>query len=310
MPALTSTMLASISTGGAGDRDVPGGRDRDPAGVSVDRVAVRVRDLDAHRYRRRDTIVAPCFVAGARSGLLSGGRCSAFQSAPTTRGVSARRLRRRPAPRRPPPERTTSPGGRLRPARPAAPTAPPRRRQETSRAPVLRVAGDDDNSCVDGVPLTHDGLLTGSRRVQPPSRPVPRTIRTHGHDRRPRETDSGIEIKPVYDADDAPGELEPPGEYPFTRGPYPDMYRGRPWTIRQYAGFASAEETNAALPLPARPRPDRALGRLRPADAARLRLGRPARRRRGRPHRRRDRLDRRHGAALRRRSRSTRSRPR
>src|SRR6478609_1193836 len=60
-----------------------------------------------------------------------------------------------------------------------------------------------------------------------------------------RETDSGIELKPVYDADDAPGELEPPGTYPFTRGPYPDMYRGRPWTIRQYAGFASAEETNA-----------------------------------------------------------------
>src|SRR5213079_1023128 len=60
-----------------------------------------------------------------------------------------------------------------------------------------------------------------------------------------RETDSGIEIRPVYSADDAPAEREPPGEYPFTRGPYPDMYRGRPWTIRQYAGFASAEETNA-----------------------------------------------------------------
>jgi methylmalonyl-CoA mutase N-terminal domain/subunit len=60
-----------------------------------------------------------------------------------------------------------------------------------------------------------------------------------------RETDSGIEIKPVYSAADAPRELEPPGEFPFTRGPYPDMYRGRPWTIRQYAGFASAEETNA-----------------------------------------------------------------
>ena len=41
------------------------------------------------------------------------------------------------------------------------------------------------------------------------------------------------------------GELELPGEFPFTRGPYPDMYRGRPWTIRQYAGFGSAEETNA-----------------------------------------------------------------
>src|SRR5213596_4099951 len=60
-----------------------------------------------------------------------------------------------------------------------------------------------------------------------------------------RETDSGIEIRPVYTADDAPTERESPGEYPFTRGPYPDMYRGRPWTIRQYAGFASAEETNA-----------------------------------------------------------------
>ena len=39
-----------------------------------------------------------------------------------------------------------------------------------------------------------------------------------------RETDSGIEIKPVYTAQDAPGELEPPGEFPFTRGPYEDMY--------------------------------------------------------------------------------------
>jgi len=60
-----------------------------------------------------------------------------------------------------------------------------------------------------------------------------------------RRTESGIELKPVYTADDAPRPLEPPGEYPFTRGPYPDMYRGRPWTIRQYAGFASAEESNA-----------------------------------------------------------------
>jgi len=60
-----------------------------------------------------------------------------------------------------------------------------------------------------------------------------------------RETDSGIEVKPVYtDADVAGLELDLPGEFPFTRGPYRDMYRGRPWTIRQYAGFASAEETN------------------------------------------------------------------
>jgi methylmalonyl-CoA mutase, N-terminal domain len=61
-----------------------------------------------------------------------------------------------------------------------------------------------------------------------------------------RETDSGIEVKPVYTQRDAEG-LDPslPGEFPFTRGPYRDMYRGKPWTIRQYAGFASAEETNA-----------------------------------------------------------------
>ncbi len=61
-----------------------------------------------------------------------------------------------------------------------------------------------------------------------------------------RETDSGIEIKPVYTDEDVEGlRLEPPGEFPFTRGPYATMYRGRPWTMRQYAGFGSAAETNA-----------------------------------------------------------------
>ena len=60
-----------------------------------------------------------------------------------------------------------------------------------------------------------------------------------------RLTDSGIEVKPVYTAADLPpGELELPGEFPFTRGPYETMYRRRPWTIRQYAGYGSAEETN------------------------------------------------------------------
>jgi methylmalonyl-CoA mutase, N-terminal domain len=66
-------------------------------------------------------------------------------------------------------------------------------------------------------------------------------VATTGDERR---TDSEIELKPVYTADDAPDELGLPGEFPFTRGPYRDMYRGRPWTIRQYAGFASATETN------------------------------------------------------------------
>src|ERR1700694_1536769 len=58
-------------------------------------------------------------------------------------------------------------------------------------------------------------------------------------------TDSGIEIMPVYPI---PGQhsapLETPGEYPFTRGIQHDMYRGKMWTIRQYAGFSTAEESN------------------------------------------------------------------
>ena len=64
-----------------------------------------------------------------------------------------------------------------------------------------------------------------------------------------RRTDSGIEIKPVYSerdlADWEPGrQLGEPGSYPYTRGIYPTMYRGRPWTIRQYSGFGTAESTN------------------------------------------------------------------
>jgi len=60
---------------------------------------------------------------------------------------------------------------------------------------------------------------------------------------------SGIEIKPVYTADDLGGldreaAVGDPGSYPFTRGIHPTGYRGRPWTMRQYAGFGSAEETN------------------------------------------------------------------
>lgn len=58
-------------------------------------------------------------------------------------------------------------------------------------------------------------------------------------------TDSGIEIKKLYRASDLgnAGE-ELPGEYPYTRGIQPDMYRGRLWTMRQYAGFSTAEESN------------------------------------------------------------------
>src|SRR5450631_1408251 len=64
-----------------------------------------------------------------------------------------------------------------------------------------------------------------------------------------RTTDSGIEVKAVYDAGDLRGwdpkeRLGDPGRYPYTRGVYPSMYRGRPWTMRQYSGFGTAEATN------------------------------------------------------------------
>src|SRR6059058_2807702 len=59
-------------------------------------------------------------------------------------------------------------------------------------------------------------------------------------------TMSGEPVEPLYTAEDLPDEQEIgfPGEYPFTRGVYPSMYRGRLWTMRQFAGFGTAEETN------------------------------------------------------------------
>src|SRR6516165_682955 len=66
------------------------------------------------------------------------------------------------------------------------------------------------------------------------------------HDRR---TDSGIPIKTVYTAADLAAwdpevDWGAPGRYPYTRGIRADMYRGRPWTFRQYSGFGTAESTN------------------------------------------------------------------
>jgi methylmalonyl-CoA mutase, N-terminal domain len=59
-----------------------------------------------------------------------------------------------------------------------------------------------------------------------------------------RITSSNIEIEPVYSELPEGFESESPGQYPYTRGPYASMYRGRLWTMRQYAGFGTAEETN------------------------------------------------------------------
>src|SRR6186713_1356984 len=63
------------------------------------------------------------------------------------------------------------------------------------------------------------------------------------------ETISGEPVKPLYTEEDRADsdperDLGFPGEYPFTRGVYPSMYRGRLWTMRQFAGYGTAEETN------------------------------------------------------------------
>src|SRR5947199_3104173 len=72
---------------------------------------------------------------------------------------------------------------------------------------------------------------------------------TKARNERRAATSSGIEMKPVFRPDDADvdyqRDLNDPGRYPFTRGPYATMYRGKLWTMRQYAGYATAAESNA-----------------------------------------------------------------
>src|SRR5207342_1621841 len=98
-----------------------------------------------------------------------------------------------------------------------------------------------------GVPRRHQPARRGRRRARPrgaaPGGALSEDTRT------PVRTDSGLPVEAVYTAADVAGGLEDrlglPGEPPFTRGPYPSMYRGQLWTMRQFAGFGSPEETNA-----------------------------------------------------------------
>ena len=59
------------------------------------------------------------------------------------------------------------------------------------------------------------------------------------------ETNEGIQVRPIYFTEDAVPIADMPGEYPYIRGPYTTMFTHRPWTIRQYAGFSTVEESNA-----------------------------------------------------------------
>ena len=89
-------------------------------------------------------------------------------------------------------------------------------------------------------------------------------------------TISGVENEPLYSPEnvelDYERDLGWPGAYPFTRGVYPSMYRGRLWTMRQFAGFGTAEETNERFRYLLDARADGPLDRLRHADADGLRL--------------------------------------
>ena len=83
-----------------------------------------------------------------------------------------------------------------------------------------------------------------------------------------------MEVEPAYGTEATPSG---PGEFPFTRGLYPTGYRGRTWTIRQFAGLRQRRADQRALQDDPRPRRRRAVGRLRHADADGPRLRRPAR---------------------------------
>jgi methylmalonyl-CoA mutase len=72
-----------------------------------------------------------------------------------------------------------------------------------------------------------------------------KTLKGKGADSLIWNTAEGIAVKPIYTTKDVEGnEAEIPGKYPFTRGPYATMYTQRPWTIRQYAGFSTVEDSN------------------------------------------------------------------
>ena len=91
---------------------------------------------------------------------------------------------------------------------------------------------------------------------------------------KPWLTPEDIAVKPVYGPEDLQGLdfLNTfPGMPPYVRGPYPTMYVTQPWTVRQYAGFSTAEDFERLLPAQPRGRPEGTFGRLRSRHPSRLR---------------------------------------
>ncbi len=91
-----------------------------------------------------------------------------------------------------------------------------------------------------------DGIC--KRQAEWEARELAAALKSRPEEKSVYETESGIPLKRIYTAADVadipPEDLGFPGAYPFTRGAYPTMYRGRPWTIRQVAGFGNPEATN------------------------------------------------------------------
>src|SRR5436305_3577283 len=110
--------------------------------------------------------------------------------------------------------------------------------------------GASSSSPDESPPRKERGISCPATMATAPKQEKPTIAPIVGPDDPRRFTDSGIEVKTVYEEGDVRDReqleerLGEPGEYPFTRGIHPEMHRSRRWTMRQYAGYASAKETN------------------------------------------------------------------
>ncbi|MGZ6125354.1 MAG: methylmalonyl-CoA mutase family protein, partial [Myxococcales bacterium] len=98
------------------------------------------------------------------------------------------------------------------------------------------------------MPSDDESEKASAQRVQWEQEELAEFLRKQPEAKQRYETLSGIPVERVYTpehtAETPFEEIGFPGKYPYTRGPYPTMYRGRPWTMRQIAGFGTGEDTN------------------------------------------------------------------
>src|SRR5487761_1370931 len=173
---------------------------------------------------------------GGRAGWHRGGDVRGRRVAHRTARPTAARLQDRPVPRearrRPAPRRV--PGRRC--------TAGARRVRRHGAADARQLPPPGRSRPAGGLPPPVGGGGRADRAVPAlPRRQWPHRVSDVGDP--PAETESGLPLQPFYSADDTPG-LPPPGDFPFTRGVRRAGSRSRLWTMRQYAGFGSAEQTN------------------------------------------------------------------